>query len=88
MKCYNCGNLGHKSIDCPNKKGNSNNSHSRGIICHKCNQSGHMAKDCPSKNINNSLNNNNDQGIKCYNCGNFFTQILVFQCFCFYRSTE
>ena len=76
MKCYNCGNLGHKSIDCPNKKANSNNSNTSGIICHKCKQKGHMLKDCPlaqntnNNNINNSINNNNNENqIKCYNCG-------------------
>ncbi|XP_037929192.1 uncharacterized protein LOC119663653 [Teleopsis dalmanni] len=38
VKCYNCGEKGHLSMNCKNKN--------RGTKCFKCNQYGHISKNC------------------------------------------
>ena len=40
--CYNCGEKGHKSVECPNKN--------KGVKCFGCNGYGHIASKCPRKN--------------------------------------
>ena len=44
MKCYNCGKVGHKMSECPNKQGK---------YCYLCGKSGHIQAHCPNKNKNN-----------------------------------
>ncbi|GFT99342.1 probable ATP-dependent RNA helicase DDX4 [Nephila pilipes] len=45
--CYNCGDDGHMSKDCPTKR-NGGNSNSRNVSCYKCGVEGHIGRDCPN----------------------------------------
>ncbi|EFX01446.1 zinc knuckle transcription factor splicing factor msl5 [Grosmannia clavigera kw1407] len=42
--CQNCGQIGHRKYDCPEKQNFTNI-----IICRVCGNAGHMARDCPER---------------------------------------
>lgn len=42
--CQNCGQIGHRKYDCPDKPNFTAN-----IICRVCGNAGHMARDCPDR---------------------------------------
>ncbi|KAJ1329092.1 splicing factor 1 [Microdochium nivale] len=42
--CQNCGMIGHRKYDCPEKQNFTAN-----IICRVCGNAGHMARDCPDR---------------------------------------
>ena len=54
VKCFNCGNEGHKSFECQTKQqgGNSSGGNFGGQsdrVCYNCNKSGHISRDCPEE---------------------------------------
>lgn len=49
IKCFNCGEEGHKSLNCKNKH--------KGAKCFACNEYGHKSTECPKKNKQNTNNN-------------------------------
>ncbi|EGY23214.1 branchpoint-bridging protein [Verticillium dahliae VdLs.17] len=42
--CQNCGQIGHRKYDCPEKQ-----NYTASIICRVCGNAGHMARDCPDR---------------------------------------
>lgn len=42
--CQNCGQIGHRKYDCPEKQ-----NFTASIICRVCGNAGHMARDCPDR---------------------------------------
>ncbi|EPX71909.1 zinc finger protein Bpb1 [Schizosaccharomyces octosporus yFS286] len=43
--CQNCGNVGHRRYDCPERV-----NHTLNIVCRHCGNAGHIARDCPVRN--------------------------------------
>ena len=66
VRCRNCGQWGHKSYNCPEKKNSGNGSGKdgkgkqphRNRTCHFCKKKGHIAKNCPEKARRNGAGNN------------------------------
>ncbi|KAJ2892168.1 hypothetical protein MKZ38_010176 [Zalerion maritima] len=50
--CQNCGQIGHRKYDCPEKQNFTAN-----IICRVCGNAGHMARDCPERERGSSWRN-------------------------------
>ena len=42
--CQNCGKIGHRKYDCPDRP-----NYTASIICRVCGNAGHMARDCPDR---------------------------------------
>ncbi|XP_055713261.1 uncharacterized protein LOC129807792 [Phlebotomus papatasi] len=57
--CYNCGDAGHKSMECPNKE--------RGPKCFKCNRFGHTSSDCKTKSKVSEFKSNNEAKVNMIN---------------------
>ena len=57
--CQNCGQIGHRKYDCPEKQNYTAN-----IICRVCGNAGHMARDCPDRQRGASWRNDGPMGAK------------------------
>ncbi|KAJ4304699.1 Branchpoint-bridging protein [Kalmusia sp. IMI 367209] len=55
--CQNCGEIGHRKYDCPQKQ-----NYTASIICRVCGQAGHMARDCPQRKSGSGWRNDNRYG--------------------------
>ncbi|KAH8197129.1 hypothetical protein TruAng_008695 [Truncatella angustata] len=55
--CQNCGQIGHRKYDCPEKQNFTAN-----IICRVCGNAGHMARDCPDRQKGASWRNDGPPG--------------------------
>lgn len=69
--CNNCGNVGHKKYECPERVNYTMN-----ITCKICGNIGHMAKDCKDRN-NNYYNNNNNHNNKNNNNDNEYNDLMA-----------
>ena len=55
--CQNCGEIGHRKYDCPQKQ-----NFTASIICRVCGQAGHMARDCPQRKTGQAWRNDSRYG--------------------------
>ncbi|USP78440.1 Branchpoint-bridging protein [Curvularia clavata] len=55
--CQNCGEIGHRKYDCPQKQ-----NFTASIICRTCGQAGHMARDCPDRKVGQPWRNDSRYG--------------------------
>ncbi|KAL2142584.1 hypothetical protein VTI28DRAFT_1030 [Corynascus sepedonium] len=55
--CQNCGQIGHRKYDCPEKQ-----NFTASIICRVCGNAGHMARDCPDRQRGASWRNDGPMG--------------------------
>lgn len=57
--CQNCGQIGHRKYDCPEKQ-----NFTASIICRVCGNAGHMARDCPDRQRGASWRNDGPGGAR------------------------
>ncbi|TEA14242.1 Branchpoint-bridging protein [Colletotrichum sidae] len=55
--CQNCGQIGHRKYDCPERQ-----NYTASIICRVCGNAGHMARDCPDRQKGASWRNDGAAG--------------------------
>jgi len=56
--CQNCGQIGHRKYDCPERQ-----NYTASIICRVCGNAGHMARDCPDRQRGASWRNDGPGGM-------------------------
>ncbi|KAM3484068.1 hypothetical protein MY8738_002507 [Beauveria namnaoensis] len=56
--CQNCGKIGHRKYDCPEKQ-----NYTASIICRVCGNAGHMARDCPDRQRGASWRNDGGRAV-------------------------
>ncbi|KAF9870774.1 zinc knuckle [Colletotrichum karsti] len=57
--CQNCGQIGHRKYDCPERQ-----NYTASIICRVCGNAGHMARDCPDRQKGASWRNDGQAGAR------------------------